>query len=157
MAAPDLRSRPDVGLSHVALTAADLDVSLDFYSRYAGMEAIHRRGQPGREVVWLSDGSRHFVLVLVEDANVAVRLEGTTHLGVGCNSRSEVDRLCALAARDQCLLSGPDELGPPVGYMALLRDPDGHNLELSYGQEVGAAVEAIASPRLDDPTPLPSR
>ena len=72
MAAPDLRSRPDVGLSHVALTAANLDTSLDFYARYAGMEAIHRRGQPGREVVWLSDGSRHFVLVLLEDATVAV-------------------------------------------------------------------------------------
>jgi hypothetical protein len=27
-----------------------------------------------------------------------------------------------------------------VGYWALLRDPDGHNLELSYGQQVALAV-----------------
>ena len=157
MVAPDPRTRPDIGLSHVALTAANIDASLDFYSRYARMRAIHRRGRPGREVVWLSDGSRQFVLVLVEDAHVAVRLEGTTHLGVGCNSRSEVDRLSALAVREHCLLSGPDEIGPPVGYMALLRDPDGHNLELSYGQQVGAAVEALASTCLDDRAPLPQR
>ena len=157
MAAPDLRTRPDVGLSHVALTASNLDVSLDFYSRYAGMQAIHRRGQPGSEVAWLSDGSRHFVLVLVEDANVAVRLEGTTHLGVGCNSRSEVDRLCALATRDECLVREPDEIGPPVGYMALLRDPDGHNLELSYGQQVGAAIEALGSNAPQQAPPVPQR
>ena len=142
MAAPEPRTRPDVGLSHVALTTANLNSSLDFYARYAGLEAIHRRGDPGREVAWLSDGARHFVLVLVEDDQVAVRLEGTTHLGVGCTSRSEVDRLCALAARNQCLLREPQDIGPPVGYMALLRDPDGHNLELSYGQQVGAAVDA---------------
>ena len=145
MAAAAPMTRPDVGLSHIALTTANLEASLVFYSRYAGLQAVHRRGDPGRQVAWLSDGSRHFVLVLVEDENVAVRLEGTTHLGVGCSSRSEVDRLCALARGDRCLVREPAELGSPVGYMALLRDPDGHNLELSYGQQVGAAVDASNS------------
>lgn len=157
MAAPASTARPDVGLSHVALTAANLEASLDFYSRYAGLQAVHRRGDPGSQVAWLSDGSRNFVLVLVEDENVAVRLEGTTHLGVGCRSRSEVDRLCALARRDRCLVRDPEELGPPVGYMALLQDPDGHNLELSYGQHVAAAVEASHSGAATEPTALPLR
>ena len=31
--------------------------------------------------------------------------------------------------------------GPPVGYWALIRDPDGHTLEVAYGQELGRAVE----------------
>ena len=29
----------------------------------------------------------------------------------------------------------------PVGYWALISDPDGHTLELSFGQEVGFSVE----------------
>jgi hypothetical protein len=36
---------------------------------------------------------------------------------------------------------GPTDSGYPVGYWALLSDPDGHTLELSYGQEVGLTVE----------------
>jgi hypothetical protein len=30
--------------------------------------------------------------------------------------------------------------GPPVGYWGSVTDPDGHNLELSYGQEVNVAA-----------------
>ena len=30
--------------------------------------------------------------------------------------------------------------GPPVGYWAFLRDPDGHTLEVSFGQQVGLTV-----------------
>ena len=36
----------------------------------------------------------------------------------------------------------PNDYGPPVGYWAYIVDPDGHNLEISYGQEVGLAVDA---------------
>jgi hypothetical protein len=32
-----------------------------------------------------------------------------------------------------------------VGYWAFLQDPDGHTLELSYGQEFGLTVEKDAS------------
>ena len=132
--------RPDVGLSHIALVVADLEASIDFYSRYGGLEPVHRRGDPGRAVAWLSDGSRPFVLVLVESDHAGAQLTGTAHLGVGCTSRSEVDRLSALAKQAGCLLAGPEQAGPPVGYIAILQDPDGHNLELSYGQRVHAAV-----------------
>jgi hypothetical protein len=31
-----------------------------------------------------------------------------------------------------------------VGYWALLRDPDGHTLEISFGQELRLAVEHAA-------------
>jgi hypothetical protein len=38
----------------------------------------------------------------------------------------------------------PIDAGDPVGYVAHIADPDGHSLELSYGQEVGLAVEGPA-------------
>jgi catechol 2,3-dioxygenase-like lactoylglutathione lyase family enzyme len=64
------------------------------------------------------------------------------HLGVGCDSREEVDRLSALAREEQCLIEGPNDFGPPVGYWAFLRDPDGHTLEIAYGQEIALAVSS---------------
>ena len=69
------------------------------------------------------------------------RLGGYAHLGVGCAGRADVDRLCALGRTEGRDVSGPYDSGPPVGYWAIIADPDGHNLELAYGQEVGLTVE----------------
>ncbi|MCA1845406.1 MAG: VOC family protein, partial [Actinobacteria bacterium] len=83
----------------------------------------------------LSDGTRPFVLVLIETGKpFEHRLAGHAHLGVACDSREEVDRLAGRAGEAGCLLSGPSDSGPPLGYWAFLSDPDGHQLELSYGQ-----------------------
>jgi catechol 2,3-dioxygenase-like lactoylglutathione lyase family enzyme len=59
------------------------------------------------------------------------------------SSREEVDRLCGIARAEACLVSEPVEFGPPVGYWAYLRDPDGHTLELAYGQHVSLIVETF--------------
>lgn len=126
----------DVGLTHVALPVTDLDESADFYDRYARMQIVHRRDS----VIWLSDKTRPFVLVLIETDAVLHPLRPMAHLGVGCESREEVDRLAARARVERCLISGPADAGPPVGYWAFLRDPDGHTLEVSFGQQVGITV-----------------
>jgi hypothetical protein len=41
--------------------------------------------------------------------------------------------LCALARGEGRLLNGPRDAGPPIGYVAAIRDPDGHTLEVSFG------------------------
>ncbi len=128
----------DVGLTHVALPVTDLDAAIDFYAKYAGMQTVHRR--PG--VVWISDRTRPFVIVLMETPEVDHPLLPFAHLGVACDSREEVDRLCELARSEERLIDGPMDYGDPVGYWAFLRDPDGHTLEISFGQEVGLAVGA---------------
>ena len=144
-----------MGLTHIALLIHDAAASIDFYSRYAGMEVVHRRqeGATGREVLWLSDRTRPFVVVLIQAEQVEGRLDGFAHLGVGCRSRDEVDRLCELARSEGRLKLGPLDSGEPVGYWAFIEDPDGHNLEISYGQEVGFTVSrgsgSVASPRSD--------
>lgn len=127
----------DVGLTHIALPVTDLDESADFYERYARMRIVHRRDG----VLWLSDGTRPFAVVLIECATVTDPLRPSAHLGVACESREEVDRLATRARAERALLSGPEDSGPPVGYWALIRDPDGHTLEVSHGQHVGDAVE----------------
>ena len=133
----------DLGLTHIALPVTDIEASVAFYSKYARMQVVHRRkdSESEGEVVWVSDRTRPFVLVLIGVGKVEHPLRPWAHLGVGCESRQEVDCLCAEARREGLLLTEPADSGYPVGYWALLRDPDGHTLELSYGQEVGLAVE----------------
>jgi catechol 2,3-dioxygenase-like lactoylglutathione lyase family enzyme len=147
----------DVGFTHVALLVGDVDASVAFYRKYARMEVVHERRNGGSRVAWVSDRTRPFVIVLIGVPSWVPRalLRGALglvrlavpfeHLGVGCASRDEVDRLCAEARADGCLTRGPADYGPPVGYWAFLTDPDGHTIELSYGQEVGLTVEQAKS------------
>lgn len=132
----------DVGLTHVALTVRDPEASTRFYGRYADMEVVHRRVDPdsGHTVLWLSDRRRPFAVVLIEADRAEPVLDGTAHLGVAVASRARVDELAAQAAAEGCLVLPPVDGGIPVGYWAILADPDGHHLELSFGQEVGRAV-----------------
>lgn len=137
----------DLGFTHVALLVTDIDASVRFYAKYAAMKVVHQRREAlGGSVAWITDGTRPFVIVLVQTPRVfpaslvrwvVRRVLSLEHLGVGCSSRDEVDRLCALAKDEGCLQFAPRDSGPPVGYWAFLRDPDGHSLELSFGQEVG--------------------
>jgi hypothetical protein len=46
-----------------------------------------------------------------------------------------------VGARRRVPVAAPEDSGPPVGYWALIRDPDGHTLEIAYGQDVRHAVE----------------
>ena len=127
----------DIGLTHVALPVRSLAASAAFYKKYAGMHVVHRR--PG--VVWVSDRTRPFALVLIETSNEIKPLLPMAHLGVGVRSRDEVDRLCRLAREEECLAREPEDSGPPGGYWALIRDPDRHTLEIAFGQELGHAIE----------------
>jgi catechol 2,3-dioxygenase-like lactoylglutathione lyase family enzyme len=134
----------DQGVTHVALPVGDLDASLEFYERFAAMQVVHRRTDPdtGTSVAWISDLTRPFVLVLIEVAQVDSRLGGVyCHVGLGLSQREDVDRLCALAQSEGRTVFGPMDSGPPVGYWAYIVDPDGHNLEISHGQEVGLTVD----------------
>ncbi len=138
----------DLGFTHIALTARDPGASAAFYARYAEMTVVHDRtdASTGHRVVWLSDGTRPFVIVLIQSAEVTPKLDGMAHLGVAVASREEVDRRCDLARSDGRAVRGPFDYGPPVGYWAFIPDPDGHNLEISTDQEIELAVETVAHP-----------
>jgi catechol 2,3-dioxygenase-like lactoylglutathione lyase family enzyme len=135
----------DFGLTHIALPVSDVDRSIEFYFTYAGMQTIHRRldAETGVVVVWLSDRTRPFVIVLIQTVSVHPILSPLAHLGVGCQSREYMNDLCTKAKREGILIQEPKDSGYPIGYWAFLRDPDGHTLELSYGQEIGLMIDRI--------------
>jgi len=131
----------DRGFTHVALPVSDLDASLAFYRDYADMVPVHaREGHDGVRVAWISDRTRPFVVVLLERPVDHV-LGGWSHLGVGLRSRAAVDEVLARAEAEGRAVLGPVDSGPPVGYWGFIQDPDGHNLEVAHGQEVGFTVE----------------
>lgn len=142
-----MNSMKDIGLTHIALQVSDIDRSVEFYARYAAMEIVHQRtsADSGARIVWISDKTRPFVIVLGESKNLTTVLRPFAHLGVGCRSRDEVDSLCETARAEGVLIQGPTDSGYPVGYWAFLSDPDGHTLEISFGQEVGLTVENSAA------------
>jgi len=130
----------DRGLTHVALPVRELDRSLAFYRAYAEMEVVHERSDEGTRVAWISDHTRPFVIVLIEVPEVRHPLLPLAHLGVGLASRADVDALCARARAEGRPCHGPIDSGYPVGYWALISDPDDHTLEVAHGQEVALTV-----------------
>jgi catechol 2,3-dioxygenase-like lactoylglutathione lyase family enzyme len=134
----------DLGLTHVALTVSDVDASISFYEKYAHLKVVNRRVDrtTQSDVAWIGDTIHPFVIVLLKMPKVDGALSPESHLGVACESRAEVDRLCNQAQSEGILLKGPIDSPPPVGYWAYIRDPDGHTLEISYGQEVESVIKS---------------
>ena len=93
-------------------------------------------------MVWLSDLTRPFVVVLIRDrGHPRPRRAGPTSAWrVRAATRSTP--ACAPARAEGIAVDGPFDDGPPVGYWAILHDPDGHHLELAFGQQVDATVAA---------------
>ncbi|MBN3907642.1 MAG: VOC family protein [Nostoc sp. NMS1] len=133
----------DFGFTHIALAVTNVDASILFYAKYAQMTVVHRRidQTTQSDVAWISDLTRPFVIVLIKQPQVEGALLAQSHLGVAYQNREEVTRLCNEARSEGILLAGPNDWGPPVGYWAYLQDPDGHTLEISYGQEINFTVE----------------
>ncbi|BAQ62175.1 Sll5075 protein [Geminocystis sp. NIES-3708] len=133
----------DFGFTHVALEVSDIDKSIDFYEKYAQMKVVHRRKDTvsQSDVAWISDLTRPFVIVLIKMPKVEGRLTPQSHLGVALESRKKVEQLCIMASDEKILVSGPNDWGLPVGYWAYIKDPDGHTLEISFGQEIHFTLE----------------
>ncbi len=122
--------------THVVLKVSDLDRSIAFYRRFCALEVV-RDGRPAGHTVWLAapptaGAPPPFVLVLYLTA-VDCRVD---HLGFQCASRAEVDRVAAEGARLGILAEGPFDGGGDIGYVAMLRDPDGHRVEFTFGQPI---------------------
>jgi lactoylglutathione lyase len=133
---------PDLGLTHIALSVSNLDASIEFYQKYAAMTVVHRRARDAVRVAWVTDNIRPFVIVLVEaPGRQDPPLGPFGHLGVACGSREELNQLHAEACREGRPTRAPIDAPYPVGYTARIADPDGHSLELSFGQDVGLTIE----------------
>ncbi len=120
--------------THVVLKVRDLERSIAVYRRFCALEVV-RDGRPAGHTVWLApvrrgDGPPAFVLVLYLTA-VDCRVD---HLGFQCATRQEVDVVAAEGERLGILAEPPFDGGGDIGYVTMLRDPDGHRVEFTHGQ-----------------------
>ena len=146
---------PHTLLTHIALPVRDLDAHLAFWSKYTRMEKIHERYEEdtGLRTAWLAnaeDKTAHaarFVVVLIE-GKLPVQITGDikeeygflrsiAHLGISLDSRADVDRVAEMAKEEGILVLGPMYRNAIVGYICLVRDPDGNNVEFSVEQDLG--------------------
>ena len=64
-------------------------------------------------------------------------LRSISHLGISLETRADVDRIAEMAKDEGVLVLGPRYMNPVVGYICLIRDPDGNQLEFSVEQVLG--------------------
>ena len=121
--------------THITINVSDLDRSVDFYTSLCGLSIVRDRRAEGRHNVWLGPPAKvgedpTFVLVMIQD-EVKTRLD---HFGFQCESRADVERIAELARAQNILVEPPADLGGVVGYFTMIRDPDGHLIEFTFGQ-----------------------
>ncbi|MEK6333583.1 MAG: VOC family protein [Acidobacteriota bacterium] len=121
--------------THITINVSDINRSVDFYTSLCGLSIVRDRRPEGRHNVWLGAPAKSgedpvFVLVIVQD-EVKARLD---HFGFQCDSRAEVDRIAELARQQDILVEPLTDIGGVVGYFTMVRDPDGHLVEFTFGQ-----------------------
>jgi lactoylglutathione lyase len=157
-----LSAPPVSSLTHIALPVRDIDATLAFYRTYTTLEVIHERvdDETGLRTAWLANPgdktetgddagiqAARFVIVLI-CGSLPTKITGDikeeygflrsiSHLGISCDSRDDIDRIAAAAKEDGCLLLGPMYRNPVVGYICIVQDPDGNNIEFSVEQVLG--------------------
>jgi catechol 2,3-dioxygenase-like lactoylglutathione lyase family enzyme len=124
-------------LTHIALGVRDLDRTIAFYRRHVRLHVVHERNDGGMRVVWLAERESDVQFVLVLFQIPGDLAPGTLqHLGFAVASRDEVDAAAAAGRADGILTVEPTDAGPIVGYFCIVQDPDGNQVEFSYGQPI---------------------
>jgi len=102
------------------------------------------RGEAPERVVWLAParaGSPVFVFVEEPGAppTPVPRDPLLRHLGFELGSRGGIDRLYERLTAAGLDVTAPVRVDEVVGYVTLVRDPDGRVVEFSHGQDVSPA------------------
>ena len=121
--------------THITINCSDINASVEFYTLLCGLTIVRDRRIEGRHNVWLGPATKPdedpvFVLVIVQDEVKAL----LDHFGFQCDSRAEVDRIAEIARQQNILVQPPLDVGGVVGYFTMVRDPDGHAVEFTFGQ-----------------------
>lgn len=134
-------------VTHLALHISNLDRSISFYTKFTDMKVVHERfdKETNMRTAWLSDRDKghetEFVIVLLEGTppqfpgvKPQSPIAPISHVGIALPTHEDVDRIAERGRQDGALRFGPVYLNEAIGYICLLADPDGHQLEFSYGQ-----------------------
>ncbi len=115
------------GLSHIALSVADPDRSLEFYRSVFGVREYFRDGST---VQALGPG-RYDVIAFERRAADAGAPGGIIHFGFRLLRPEDIGAAVAAVETAGGAVTSRGEFGPGLPY-AFVRDPDGYEIELWY-------------------------
>jgi lactoylglutathione lyase len=137
--------------THIALQVEDIDATIEWYTSLTPLELIEKRRDDAGFGAWLGmpGPSEHpFILVVAQffpdsdpfaDAPRS-RLGPFAHLGIELPTKAAVDEIAARGEARGCLAREATMMPPPIGYICMLRDPDGNMVEFSWDQGVYATL-----------------
>ena len=143
--------------THIALRVRDIDASIAWYTEFTPLELLDRRSDEFGRGAWLGQPDspdKPFVLVLAQflpatdpfGAYPKEVLAPFAHIGIELPTHGDIEAIAARAADAGCLAMGPTEMPAPIGYICMLRDPDGNMIEFSYDQGVYAKAREVWGP-----------
>jgi lactoylglutathione lyase len=140
--------------THIALRVGDIDASIAWYEDFTPLQLLEKRQDDMGFGAWLGQpesADRPFILVLAQflpetDPFKAYPKEVLTpfaHLGIELPTRGAIDAAAERADAAGCLAMPPTQMPPPIGYVCMLRDPDGNMIEFSFDQGVYATAKRL--------------
>jgi catechol 2,3-dioxygenase-like lactoylglutathione lyase family enzyme len=138
----------------MALRVTDIQATIDWYLEFTPLELLDRREDADGHGAWLGhpdSGEFPFILVVAQFfpdrdpfAETPIASLGPfNHFGIEVPERGDIDDIARRAEAAGCLGMPPTEMPPPIGYICMLRDPDGNMVEYSYDQGVYEKVRDV--------------
>jgi len=123
-------------LHHTMLPVADLDRSIEFYTRLLGMKLKERHASEARKVevalIGYGEEASAPFLELIKDTSErapAQVIPANIHVGI---DTSDLRKLCTVLEKEGVAFIRPfKQRSDGTGFSAWVRDPDGHELELA--------------------------
>ena len=137
--------------THIALRVTDMDATVAWFTEFTPLALIDRREDDLGCGAWLGmEGQTNnpFILVLAQFFEGSDPFAGAplatlapfAHLGMELPNKQDVDDIAAKASAAKCLAMPPTMMPEPIGYICMLRDPDGNMVEFSWDQGVYATL-----------------
>lgn len=137
--------------THVALRVADIDATIEWYTSMTPLELIERREDDQGYGAWLGmpgETNNPFILVVAQFFPEADPFRNSpravlapfAHIGIELPDKAAVDAMAARGDAAGSLAMPPTMMPAPIGYICMLRDPDGNMVEYSWDQGVYATL-----------------
>ena len=133
--------------THLALHVADIDKVIAWYEEFTHLSLLYKEEDEDGYGAWMGDSNdaeSPFILVLgqfFEGHDPFAPLEHPplgpfAHIGIEVPEKAMVDEAAAKGKEAGCLILGPQQMPKRIGYICVLRDPEGNVVEFSYDQGV---------------------
>jgi lactoylglutathione lyase len=138
--------------THIALRVRNIDATIAWHAEFTPLELIDRREDEMGYGAWLGmpgQTNNPFILVIAQffdgkdpfaDAPIAT-LAPFAHFGIELPTKEAVDEVAERAKQADCLTMPPTMMPQPIGYITMLRDPDGNTVEFSWDQGVFSTLQ----------------